>query len=149
MVKPDAAVRLLTEQLAAFSEATDYVCGWFDRELKTVFGVDIFAEPFDHARGYRIIETPRAKVLVLRMEDLDRALTPSLREILPSSPTLGMVRANVRAETEEAAIYRGVKERLRLPKAVVEQVYSSRYVQHLYSPDMVERFRARWSQERS
>src|SRR5581483_10811453 len=41
---------------------------WFDREVKEVFGLDVYAEAFDKARGYQIYENARARLIVIRLE---------------------------------------------------------------------------------
>lgn len=55
---------------------------WFDNEIKTVFGIDVYSQPFDFEKGYAVFSNERTKVLLFRLEDLDRAFegggTPSI-----------------------------------------------------------------------
>ena len=144
-IDPDRARERVQEDLSAFDEEADYVCTWFDKELRPVFGVDIFDRPFDHDRGFIIREGPRAQVLVLRLEDLTPAFQPALKQFLPGRPEVDMVRANVRSNQEvDAGPYQAVKNELTVPRETAARIYSSRYVQHLYTDDMVERFLDRW-----
>lgn len=64
---------------ADFSEIEQYYFGegfentqyeWFDREMKEVFGIDVFAYPFDVERGYIIIKQGNIELLLMKMEKL-------------------------------------------------------------------------------
>lgn len=118
---------------------------WFDEELATVFGVDVFAHPFPRGRGYSILREKRARVLLLRMEDLDRTLGPALCEFLDLPKEPALVRSNVRNRTGDAAEYARVLERFRLPRERVEEIYARRLVRHFYSEEMIAEFTRRWA----
>ena len=47
--------------------------GWFDLELEPHVGIDVYAHSFDPTVGHTIIEVARARVLVLRTEDVSRS----------------------------------------------------------------------------
>jgi hypothetical protein len=128
--------------------ACDYAHGWFDRELKEVFGVDVFAQPFDAQRGYQVIEGERARVLVLRLEDLDATLARGLSELLSREVTLPEAsRHNVRTRTADGRAYAAVLEALRIDRAVCERIYAHRFARHFYTATMLEDFTRRWSEE--
>ena len=44
---------------------------WFDQELKAVFGIDVYAHPFDKEKEYSIIRQNNIEVLVLKLEKLN------------------------------------------------------------------------------
>ena len=118
---------------------------WFDRELRAVTGVDVFARPFDADRGYTIFESSPAPVLLLRMEDLDRALRPALADFLGVDPASVLVgRRNVGAQTWYAELLQEVKNTYRLPEPLAERVYGTRYVRHFYGEEAVA-MRSRWT----
>ena len=56
---PESALAFLAERFVG-PDPCGYAEQWFDQELAVAFGVDVFAEPFDDARGYRILRSPRA-----------------------------------------------------------------------------------------
>lgn len=126
-------------------DACRYVFEWFAREIQPVLGIDVLAAPFDRERGYAILENARARLLVLRTEDLDRNLAPALREFIGLELPAGAERANIRSEGEAGDAYREVLQRLRLPRSVAERIYAHPFVRHFYPDAMVAGFLARWS----
>jgi hypothetical protein len=124
----DAVIRLLAgDNGVAFPEQ------WFDRELRDAFGLDVFAEPFDHQQGYQVLRHDCFTLLILRMEDLDRILPEALGVFLNLDPRkITLKRANVGSQKWYAEVYAEVKESLNLPPKVASRVLNSRYCQHFY-----------------
>jgi hypothetical protein len=48
----------------------DYIFNWFNFELKSVIGVDVFAYAFPVNDGWTIINSDRAEVMVITLEAL-------------------------------------------------------------------------------
>jgi len=150
----DAQGRIDPERAAAWlrrsvteTDAVAYAEKWLDGELFAVFGIDVFAHPFDRARGWEILRGERADVLVLRCEDLDRTLGPALRSFLGLPREPAVVRDNVRAAGPDAAAYAAVRRLLRLDRATCERIYAGRLARHFYPPEQLERFTRRWTGE--
>lgn len=120
---------------------------WFDEELRRVFGVDVFAEPFPRDRGYAVLRNRAARVLLLRTEGLDRTLGPALAEFLDLPKEPAVVPSNLREQTPEAADYAEVLARLRLPRPVVDRIYARRLARHFYAPETLEGFARRWCRD--
>ncbi|MGH0033152.1 MAG: putative capsular polysaccharide synthesis family protein, partial [Myxococcota bacterium] len=121
-----------------------YAEEWFDRELRTTLGIDVFDEPFDRERGWQILHARRADLLLLRTEDLDRTLPVGFAE-LTGTALPDVARENVRAETFDGRAYAEIWRRFRLPRDVVRRIYGGRLTRHFYGKDRIERFTARWS----
>ena len=119
---------------------------WFDQELGSVFGVDAFAQPFPHERGWLSLEADAAHCLILRQEDFDRL--PAILESFFGLPEGHVeVRAeNVAGERPNAAVYEELTARFRLPAKLLDEVYGSRYARHFYSAEELDAFKARWSE---
>lgn len=144
-IDPAHAQKRILADLDDFDETTDYVCTWFDEEIRSVFGVDLFDAPFDHDRGYTIRKSNSARILFLRLEDLNRTFQPALQEFLPGSPDVDMIRSNVRSNPEKTADpYQIVKRNITVPRETAERIYRSRFVQHLYTNAMIDRFLDCW-----
>lgn len=116
---------------------------WFQREVEPTFGIDVFQEPFDTARGYQIYRNSRCELLVLRMEDLDRVASAALQEFL-GFDVPSQVNSNRAEDKDYADVYREFRSRLVLPKAYLDQMYESTYATQFYSPEELLRFRSRW-----
>jgi hypothetical protein len=140
----ERTVEFLENTLCA-ADTCDYVHNWFDRELRATFGIDVFAAPFPKQRGWTLLCNERARVLVLRMEDLDRTLGPALVEFLGLDEEPKTASDNVRSERPEGSDYRDVVAALRLPQRVCERIYSHRFSRHFYSDAMLAEFSLRWS----
>jgi hypothetical protein len=116
---------------------------FFDRELKGVLGVDVFASQFPRSKGYQIYRNERTEVLLIRLEDLNECARDAFREFLGIAD-LGLINTNIGSEKEYASLYRTFKEAIVLPQAYVHRMYTSDYAQHFYSPAEIAQFRAMW-----
>ena len=128
------------------ADACAFAHAWFDRELRAVFDVDVFAHPFDRERGFSIVRGRRAHVLVLRTEDLDATLAPGLAALLGVDTTcVAHDRSNDRARTDDGPAYAAVQRALRVDRADCERIYANRFSRHFYSDAMIEAFTRRWT----
>ena len=117
---------------------------WFDDELRAVFGVDAFAEPFPRERGWQILRAPRADVLLLRMEDLTRVAGDAFAAFL-GVPGVALARRNAGDDKPYAAAYRLLSESTSLDEDLLESIYGGWRVRHFYTDVEIAKFRARWS----
>jgi hypothetical protein len=125
-------------------ESLAYVYEWFDREIKSVFGIDIFNKEFDKSRGYQTYNNGNAELLVLRLEDLNSHGIHGLKSFL-GIPDLTLTSQNIRTETQVAGKYKYVLKNLRIDREVCEQIYSSSFVKYFYSDEMIEHMISKWS----
>lgn len=146
MVDADQALYKIHDQLLMFSEQTDYACTWFSREIKPVFGIDIYSTPYNIEQGYTILHQGNVNLLVIRLEDLNRSFTPAIKEFFHLENDIPMVKANIGAEKKYHQAYQYVVQNIRIPRAVCETIYASRYARHFYTPEERQRLIARWSE---
>lgn len=144
-IRENKALEYLQKQIEHFDEHPNYACTWFDKELKAVFGVDLYAVPFDHEAGYTIVERPDVKVLAYRVEDLERCFVPALRAFFNLTAPIEPVKANRGRKKAYHEVYERVKRQLSFSEDVLSRIYSTRYVQHFYEDEMIEKFKRRWS----
>ena len=136
----DAILAGLAGRVAARAEGDPLA--WFGRDLEPALGVDLRAEGFDAEGGASRYAAPRADLLVLKTDALDRH-EGTIGAFVGRPVTLS--RENVREAAPEAALYAEVRRRLRLPAAVVDRLYAGPYVRLFFTPAEIERLRARWS----
>ena len=117
---------------------------WFDREVRDVFGLDVFETPFPTGEGYDTYQTVAGALLVIRLEDLNRVGPAALGRFLGADPIVLPV-TNRSSDLPYAAVHEQFLKRLTLPEAYLERMYGSRYTRHFYSEQEIERFRSRWS----
>ncbi|MEN8219180.1 MAG: putative capsular polysaccharide synthesis family protein [Pseudomonadota bacterium] len=123
-----------------------YINEWFDRELKSVFGIDVFATPFPVDKGYAIYEKTNIELLIIRLEALSDKGPRVLSKFIGLDKPLQLKQANRRKNTDDAEIYHKVLKSLCLEPSLCQQLYSSRYVQHFYDELMIKTFISRWTQ---
>lgn len=115
---------------------------WFHDELRQTFGVDVFAEPFPTAVGFKIYEQPRARVLLIRLEDLDRCAPAAMQEFLELR-AFEVHHHNVASAKGYASLYRRFRESVALPTDYVDRLYGSRLARHFYTERELAHFRSR------
>lgn len=121
---------------------------FFEDELGAVFGVDVFAAPFPASQGYDIIAAERARVLILRVEDLSRCFSEAIERFL-GMPGVALDAANTSEGKEYGALYRRFREEVALPTEYLDRMYGSRYACHFYTEDELRAFRRRWARSAS
>ena len=141
-VDVEKTVNYLNALFADFNEATDYACTWFDKEILDSFGIDVYASSFDHSRGFSIMENDRAKLLLLRMEDLSRVFAEAMREFMGLSVPL--VRSNESASKGYSESYQAVLKKFAMPVNAGTKVYASRYARHFYPDEVRAELMEKW-----
>jgi hypothetical protein len=116
---------------------------FFDRELGSMFGVDVFASEFPMSRGYKIYEGEHADVLLIRLENLNDCACDAFKEFL-NIEGFTLRTTNVASTKVYAPLYEKFKDSLILPEAYVRRMYTSKYMRHFYSEAEIARFRAKW-----
>lgn len=124
-----------------------YFCTWFDRELKTVFDVDVFRYPFNRDHGYSIIKQNNIEVLVIRLEDLNSFGDKALKEFLNLNNPITLVSKNVGSKKRYADTYEYVKNNISVPIDICQKIYSSKYSSHFYSSTQQEKFVDKWTKK--
>ncbi|MGV2829104.1 putative capsular polysaccharide synthesis family protein [Myxosarcina sp. GI1(2024)] len=116
---------------------------WFDRELKTVFGVDVFAKKFDPDKGYEIYQGEKADVLLLKLETLNRCANNAFREFLQLE-NFTLSKKNIGRNKLYKQVYKSFLNDIKLPEAYIEEMYTSQFVRHFYSNSEINYFTNRW-----
>jgi len=115
---------------------------WFDDQLKPVFDVDVYATPFPHHQGYSIYQQGRSRVLLIRVEDLSRAVAPAMAEFL------GLQNFSVQSRNKsEDKVYHGLAaqfKKMPLPSEFVDRMLSTPYAVHFYTAEEREEARKKW-----
>jgi len=126
---------------------------WFDRELRGVFGIDVFDRPFDREQGYQFFQRGTTRLMLLRLEDLPRVFLPALEKWFAGSEfaagfdrsfSLERERSNDGSTKAYSDLYQSFREKLRIDARQLDAIYSSRVARHFYSDEEIAGFRARW-----
>ena len=146
-IDPEKALKYLDWELCK-PNTFNYVNEWFDRELKQVFDIDVFAEPFPVDVGYAVYCKARVEALVIRLEDLSQKGPKAISEFLRLDEPLILEQSNVRNDSKGAKAYQHVLNKICLSPSLCGKIYSSRFVKHFYDETMVKQFISKWTQNR-
>jgi Putative capsular polysaccharide synthesis protein len=120
-----------------------YQFEWFDKELKAVFGIDVYGHPFDHEKGYSIIKQDDVEVLVIKLEKLND-LEQVIGEFV-GAPHFKLINANEASRKEYRGLYRSIRESVKIPRQVVSLYYDgNRFMDHFYSAEEKKTFLKKW-----
>lgn len=123
----------------------DYVYNWFDRELKTVFDIDVFSRPFPREDGYAVYHHNTVAALIIRLEDLSNKGSEVLTRFLATPQVIRLEAQNTRAESRYGYVYLSLLHTIKIESSVCRRIYSHKFSRHFYDDDMIERFVERWS----
>ncbi len=121
----------------------DAPLGWFDIELKSTFGIDVFATPFLASKGYTTYRGTNVDALVLRLESINTSAEPAFKEFLDIE-NFRLVQANVADDKNYFAAYKAFKQKLILPQAYLDKIYDSKLARHFYTEEELTGFRRKW-----
>lgn len=134
---------LFLEKFIGKYGADDNTLTWFDRELKTVFNLDVYAEEFCKNKGYKIYNSERISLLILKLENLNHYAKSALEEFL-GTQNLSIKKANISSEKHYQYLYKRFLDTIILPESYLQKMYSSKYVIHFYTPKEIKDFMHKW-----
>ena len=117
---------------------------WFEKHIQKNFGIDVYAEPFPES-GFATYALENVRLLVVRLEISNGEKEKAIREFL-GLDRFQIVNANVGSEKNYAEQYAKFKSLVRLPKDYVGAICDSKFARHFYSPEVIEKARATWTQ---
>ena len=119
-------------------------CNWFDNEFKAALGIDVYQYNFDRLQGYEQIKQGNIEVLILRLEASENWKI-AITDFLSLEDDIKLIKTNSANNKDYKDIYRETVAKLKFPTSHLEKIYSSKYCQHFYTPEMIDRFIAQWS----
>lgn len=140
-------IKILQEEFRSFEETNDFVCTWFDREIKSNFNIDVYDFVFDKQKGYRIITEKNREVLIIRLEDLNNCFQAALEEFLEINEPISLLSENVVTQKQYKEQYIEVVNTIKIPRNVCKLIYSSKYTKHFYSNEMLNDLIKKWTKE--
>lgn len=144
-VEADRVLDYLNRALRPSSPLIQRTYTWIDREVKSSFGVDLYEHSFDKNRGYQIVRGEGIKLLVYRLENLDRALIEGMARLLSLDRRIEAATANRSSEKKNRRAYDEVLDQFTIDEALCRRIYDHRLMDHFYGAAMVEALVHRWT----
>jgi len=116
---------------------------WFDSYLRPVFDIDVYSRKFPISRGYDLYDSSLADLLLLRLEDINSCASAAFYDFL-GVDNFVLKTANISEEKEYQRAYRDFRKSIVLPQSYIEKMYTSKFAQHFYTPDEIEKFKEKW-----
>ncbi|MFM2063181.1 MAG: hypothetical protein RLZZ507_2851 [Cyanobacteriota bacterium] len=141
-ISPDDACDLIIQNRMKFYDTVE----WFDNEFADFTGIDIYQQSFSHSDKQQVIYDNNVDILILRLEDFkdQETLLLNLQKFI-ELPIQKITNANITEEKPFAALNKQVVDRIKFPDDFVNDIYSSKYCQHFYTPDELHKFRNKWT----
>lgn len=117
---------------------------WFDDELASTLGIDVYEHRFPAEEGWTLIEGEPYRVLVIKLEIPDPEQARALSSVVEPDG-IEVSRQNVSDAKAYAEVYDAFEDEVRLPGDYVDRMHSSRYAQHFYTERELAQARRRWT----
>ena len=117
---------------------------WLTDEFSPAHNFNPLGHDFDIGTGYRVYETGKTPILMIRQESLSSL--PQALSLLLSHPAefISPVNENIAEAKVYSGIYRTIRDRLKFDSAFLHSVYSGAYSRKFYSEAECESFKRRW-----
>jgi hypothetical protein len=138
----------IEEVMHSFLNAPDHAPFWFDAEIKSVLGIDVFSSPFAYEAGYQVyFHPPKVTLLVMRLEDMNRVASHAVEQLLGVTG-FKLHSFNAGSETAYSDLYKAFRSHP-LPASYVDSAYAHKLARHFYSDSERDAFFKKWTHARS
>lgn len=137
----DAVRQEVTQKILA-ADAFDYINNWFDREMRQVFGIDVFEQPFCKQTGWQVYRSDRAELLLLQLEKLDDEGWSAISTYC--SHDVSRAVKNSRVASPHGQLYDEILNTVKFNEKFLTGIYSSKFASHFYSEEDLNTFRQKW-----
>lgn len=128
----------------------ELILHWFDYAFRDYWNIDLYECGFDPSLGYAIYEFDKARILVIRQENLSEIGIPALKQFLNIGSSNISLESRHRTKSKWCGpLYAEFKKNVVIPKWYLDLMYDSRYMQHFYSTEEVQFFRNKWTAGRA
>jgi len=130
--------RYFSEEMNKF----DYAEWWLESEIGESFNINVLEQPFDAALGYSCVSNENTDLLIMTLESLNCVFPQATKELLGLQVPL--LESNFAADKNYSAVYREVRNRISLPRRLLESIYGRPFSLHFYTKDHLARFTEQW-----
>lgn len=115
---------------------------WFDIELKRHFGIDIYKYKFPKEKGFYIIKYKNIELLLLKLEMFNQCLNDIKNFI---GEDFEIKNENISEKKWYSDMYKDFKKEIIFPKEYLEKMYRSKFTNHFYTEEEINRFYSKWT----
>lgn len=122
----------------------DYPLNWFDKELNTFFGIDVFQHQFPKNLGYKIYKKDHTEVLIVKLEKIKTCGKEAFKNFL-NIDNFKVLNDNISGKKVYSPLYNTFKDLIPLPESYIDRMYSSKYATHFYTQAEILDFSKEWT----
>lgn len=116
---------------------------WIEKEIRDVWGIDIYDYPFDKSKGYSVIEKDNVEIFLYRLESSQK-LDQALNDYLEINDEFRYIQVHERAQSSLSKLYQQVRKQIHLEKDLLDGYYDCDEMRHFYSDSEIETFYSNW-----
>jgi hypothetical protein len=117
---------------------------WFDVEIKNTFDINVYEHEFDSEKKFLKVVNGNNKLYVIRVEDLNDILLDFLKNELNVGANEIVFDNITSSKGHNGELFKKVKNELKVPEKIIDELYNSKFVKKFYSEDEIERFKQKW-----
>lgn len=118
--------------------------GWVERELETVFDLDVYGQAFARQGGFQVIRAEGVDLLILKIEHLNQSFQAAFRDFL-GIEVPELAHTHITEQDPTRAMYRDFVRGAVLPSSYLDRMYDTDFAGHFYTPEEIAAFRRKWS----
>ncbi|MCD4669533.1 MAG: putative capsular polysaccharide synthesis family protein [Actinomycetia bacterium] len=111
---------------------------WFDKEIKKLFGIDVYSYPFNKEKGWIIIKKGNISLLIIQMEKIND-LSNILGQFLGIKNII-INNTNRSSKKQYAGLYKEFNRKISIPRSYLDRMLYSRYTMHFYSNRQIKKW---------
>lgn len=116
---------------------------WFDSNLKTTFGVDVFSQPFPIARKWEIYKHKSIHVLIYR-SDIEHSTQLNIISSFIGYHFSEWTYNNISADKKYGEIYKKFVGSVKLPDSYISKMCDSKFCRKFWSEEEIEMIKDRF-----
>lgn len=138
----EKAQSILTNNLADSTSrrSTD----WIDDEIGKNLGIDIYKDPFNQKKQFKIYENNRYSLLIMKMETMESVFSQAISEFLKICFDIELKNKNIGAKKYYASDYKEIINSIEINKSVIDDIYNYKFVKYFYSDKELLYFKKKW-----
>jgi len=110
---------------------------WFDSNLRTTFGLDVFSQAFPIQQKWKIYKHKSIRILIYR-SDLDRSTQLDLISKLIGRKLSGWTHSNISADKSYGVIYKRFIGSVKLPDIYISIMCNSKFCRNFWSNEEIK-----------
>ncbi len=122
----------------------NYYKQYYDRELKTIFGIDIFSYKFDTSKPYFYIKEKNIEIIIYKLESLNSSYEQIFQQLFPYEH-IKLIKKNEAKNKSHYKEYKEIEKELSFDEEVLRKFYYQKdFIQNFYEKKEIENFINKW-----